>query len=187
VTSLFALGYLLDGSVRGARPGDLLDAFFFNVKTIATIGSGSMAAVSVPANVLFSLEALIGLVGFALVTGLTFARFSRPSARVRFSRNAVISRHDGLPCLMFRTANERENQIIEAQIHVVFVRSEFTAESRSIRRIHDLNLVRDRNALFALTWTAVHPIDRHSPLFGMTNKLLKEQQAVAGCFANRVG
>ena len=106
---------------------------------------------------------------FCFGHGAGFAKFSRPTARVRFSRNAVVFESRCVPSLMFRMANEQEEQILEAQIHVVLIRSEVTKEGESIRCFYDLQLVRDRNALFALSWTAIHTIDRHSPLFDATN------------------
>src|SRR5271167_2290445 len=143
---LFALCYLIDGGVANARPGSFADAFFFSVQTMATIGYGVMAPRSLFTNVLVSIEALSGLTSLAVVTGLVFARFSRPTARVRFSRVAVISPRDGVPSLMFRAVNQRSNRIVEAQIHVVLSRWEMTREGESMRRFYDLAITRARNA-----------------------------------------
>lgn len=175
--ALFALAYMLDGGIAHARPGSFADAFFFSVQTMATIGYGTMAPVSTFANAVVCVEALSGLLALAIVTGLVFARFSRPTARVRFSRVAVISRRDGVPSLMFRMANERANRIVEAQAHVVLARQETTAEGESVRRFHDLALARDRNALFSLSWTVIHPITERSPLFGETAESLAAARA----------
>jgi len=177
--AIFALGYLLDGGIANARPGSFADVFFFSVETMATIGYGQMSPVSFVAHVLMSIEALTGLIGLALVTGMIFAKFSRPTARVRFSRVAVISKRDGVPSLMFRMANVRANQIVEAQIHVVLARQEFTVEGEEVRRFHDLSLSRHRNAIFGFSWTAIHPIDIDSPLFGATpESLMKARTSV---------
>lgn len=175
---LFALGYSLDDGLRGVRPGHFIDALFFSIQTMTTIGSATVAPNSITANLMVCLEALIGLTGFAVITGLAFAKFSRPTARVRFSRFAVVSDRHRIPSLMFRIANERENHLLEAQIHLVLIRSEITEEGEAVRRFHDLELVRERNPLFALSWTAVHPINARSPLFGMTADSLSAQQAV---------
>jgi inward rectifier potassium channel len=175
--ALFALGYLLDGGIANARPGSFADVFFFSVETMATIGYGQMSPVTFIAHVLMSIEALTGLIGLALVTGMIFAKFSRPTARVRFSRVAVISKRDGVPSLMFRMANVRANQIVEAQIHVVLARQEFTVEGEEVRRFHDLSLSRHRNAIFGFSWTAIHPIDIDSPLFGATPESLMNARA----------
>ncbi len=174
---LFALIYMLDGGIAHAHPGSFADAFFFSVQTMATIGYGTMAPASTLANVVVCFEALSGLLALAIVTGLVFARFSRPTARVRFSRVAVISRRDGVPSLMFRMANERANRIVEAEAHVVLARQETTAEGESVRRFHDLTLARGRNALFSLSWTVIHPITEHSPLFRETPQSLSAARA----------
>jgi len=168
VNCLFASGYLAAGGIEHARRGSFADAFFFSVQTMATIGYGKMAPTSFVANLLASGEALTGLLTFALVTGLVFSKFSRPTARVRFTHNAVISIRDGVPSLMFRMANVRANQIVEAQIHVVFARQENTLEGEEVRRFYDLELTRYRNAIFDHSWTAVHPISLNSPLYGAT-------------------
>ncbi|HEY6418118.1 MAG TPA: ion channel [Candidatus Binataceae bacterium] len=168
VNLFFALGYFLDGGIENARPGSFLDCFFFSVQTMATIGYGKMSPATTAANVLVSFEALFGLVGLALVTGLVFSKFARPSAKVRFSRYAVVSTRDGVPCLMFRMANLRGNQIVEASIRISIARTEVTAEGESMRRVRDLELARDHQPLFALSWTVFHPIVEGSQLFGET-------------------
>ncbi len=165
--AVFAAGYLLLGdAIENARAGDFWDAFFFSVQTMATIGYGKMAPRTTAANALVAAEALIGLLGLALVTGLVFAKFSRPTARVLFSRVAVVRTYDGVCSLMFRVANERASQIVEAQLRVTMARNETTAEGDSVRRVHDLPLRRSSSSLFALTWTAIHPITPGSPLYG---------------------
>lgn len=174
---VFAAIYLLAGGVAGARAGSFADMFFFSVQTMATIGYGKMTPDSVFTNVMVSLEALFGLVGLAMMTGLMFAKFSRPTARVRFSRVAVVSRRDGLPSLMFRMANLRANRIVEAEIHVVLARMERTPEGEELRRFYDLAMARNRSALFALSWTAVHPIVEGSPFAGQTRESLLAQDA----------
>jgi inward rectifier potassium channel len=174
--AVFALLYLLDGGIENARPGSFVDAFFFSVQTMATIGYGKMTPVSTLANVLVTLEALFGLVGFALVTGLMFAKFSQPRARVLFSRYAVVSVRDGVPSLMVRLANERSTGLVEAQRRLVLLRDETTAEGEAVRRFHTLNLTRSSTAVFALSWTAIHPIDAASPFHGLTAESLRGQR-----------
>jgi inward rectifier potassium channel len=175
---LFALLYLIGGNnIENARPGSFEDAFFFSVQTMATIGYGRFSPVTLWGHVLVTVEALCGLVGLALVTGLVFAKFSRPTARVMFSRVAVVAPWDGRLSLLFRMANERANQIVEAQLRLVLARSEVTREGIPLRRFYDLVLQRQRTAIFALTWTAIHPIDEHSPLFGQTPESLAAAEA----------
>jgi inward rectifier potassium channel len=171
--ALFALAYLATpDSIANARPGSFVDAFFFSVQTMATIGYGQMVPRTLWANVLVTIEALFGLLGVAMVTGLMFAKFSRPTARVLFSRRAIVAPLDGTTSLMFRMANARGNTIVEAQVHVVLVRNEVTAEGQPMRRFHDLELARRQTALFALSWTAIHPITERSPLRGATPAML---------------
>ena len=187
INCLFAIGYMIDGGVANARPGSFADAFFFSVQTMATIGYGVMAPHSFVSNMMVSVEALSGLTSLAVVTGLIFARFSRPTARVRFSRVVAISPRDGVPSLMFRTVNQRSNRIVEAQIHAVFSRWETTREGESMRRFYDLHLARSRNALFSLSWTVIHPIVEDSPLFGETAASLKRLARIDRRLAGRPG
>jgi inward rectifier potassium channel len=176
--SLFALVYLAGGDcIANARPGSFKDAFFFSVQTMATIGYGAMYPRTDYANTIVSIQALFGLWGVAMVTGLAFARFSRPTARVIFSRVAVITPFNGVPTLMYRTANQRYNQILEAQQRATLIRDELTSEGEFMRRFYDLQLVRSQSPIFALTWTVMHVIDENSPLYGITVKDLVEQQA----------
>ncbi len=175
--ALFALVYLLGGGVENARPGSFADAYFFSVQTMATIGYGKMTPESVLANVVVTVEALFGLVGLALATGLMFSKFSQPRARVIFSKHAVVSVRDGVHSLMVRLANERRTGLVEAQLRVVLVRDEITIEGESVRRFHTLALTRSSNAVFALSWTAIHPIDETSPLYGETPASLERSRA----------
>jgi len=176
--AIFALLYMAGGdSIKNARPGSFLDAFAFSVQTMATIGYGAMYPQTAYANVLVALEALVGLMGVAMGTGLMFARFSRPTARVLFSRVGVITPFNGTPTLMFRVANERRNQILEAQIGVSLLRDETTAEGEYTRRFYDLKLIRSQSRSFALTWTVMHPVDESSPLYGETPESMAQAQA----------
>ena len=173
MNSFFAVMYLLDSEgVANARPGSFADAFFFSVQTMATIGYGSMYPKSVFANLVVTVETVVGLLSFALITGLLFSRFSRPTARVLFSNVATVAPYNGVPTLMFRVANERRNQLLQAEISVTLLRTERTAEGVEVRRQHDLKLVRNRSAFFSLSWTIMHPIDESSPLWGQTPESL---------------
>jgi inward rectifier potassium channel len=175
--AVFAILYRLqDGSIASARPG-FADAFFFSVQTMATIGYGEMRPATLYANILVSAEVLLGLTGFALATGVIFARFSRPTARVMFSAVAVVTRHDGKPTLMFRAANRRANRILDAQVNLMLARQEVTAEGDEMRRFHTLEVARSRTPLFGLSWTVMHVIDPASPLHGATPESLEAQQA----------
>jgi len=176
--AVFALFYVaVPGSVANARPGSFTDAFFFSVQTMATIGYGVMAPATLYGNVMVTIEALLGFASFAVAAGLIFGRFSQPTARVLFSRVAVVTSFNGVPTLMFRCANERANQIFEARVHVDFARQEMSAEGMELRRSYELGLARDRNPQFSLSWTVMHPIDVASPLYGIDPDLLAGQEA----------
>ena len=173
---LFATGYYFDQGIENARSGSFSDMFFFSVQTMATIGYGKMEPVTLFSNILVSIEALTGLLALALMTGLVFSKFSRPTARVRFTRYVVIAPRDGTLSLMIRMANMRANRIVEANIHVVLARQETTVEGETIRRLYDLAMTRDRSAMFALSWTAVHHIVESSPLFGHTRDSMADSE-----------
>ncbi len=162
---LFAALYLLgDGAVANARPGAFSDAFFFSVETLSTIGYGQMSPATLYGNIVMTIEALSGLMLVAVAAGLMFARFSRPTARVIFSKVAVVGPFNGVPTLSLRLANERRNQILDAQVSVTLVRDERTGEGDWIRRFYDLQLARQRSPIFAMTFTVMHAIDATSPL-----------------------
>lgn len=171
--ALFAVAYLIGGDgIANARPGNFFDAFFFSIQTMASIGYGAMYPKSDYANTLVAIESLVGLMVLAMGTGLAFARFSRPTARVVFSQVAVVAPFDGVSTLMFRVANKRRNQILEAQLSLSLVRDEINAEGQFIRRFYQLRLVRSQNPVFILSWLAMHPIDENSPLYGATPEML---------------
>jgi len=164
---LFASLYLAQpGCIAHARAGSFEDAFYFSVQTIATIGYGGMYPLTRYAHIVVVLEAMTGILGIAVITGLTFTRFARPSARVLFSNKVTITPRDGVPHVMFRMANWRRNRIVEAQLRVVLLVTERTREGEMLRRQIDLPLVRDRTAVFFLTWTAMHKIEADSPFHG---------------------
>jgi inward rectifier potassium channel len=180
INLVFGTAYYLEGehALRGlqaATPFDhWVECFFFSVQTLATIGYGGISPNSIYAHLLVTVEALVGLIGLALITGIVFSRFSRPTARVRFSDQALITRIDGIPSLVFRMANTRLNQIVEAQVRVALARSEMTCEGLVFREFYDLSLERERSPLFAMTWTIIHPIGPESPLYGQTRESIRE-------------
>ena len=172
---VFAATYLICGTGALVGPGDpplgsrFLEAFFFSVQTVSTIGYGSLTPHGLAANLLVTVEALIGLLGFALATGLLFARFSRPNARILYSRNAIIAPYRGITALEIRIANARTSQLVNVEATVSLSRFE-TVEGRPYRRFHDLKLERRMVTFFPLHWVIVHPIDESSPLFGVTKE-----------------
>jgi inward rectifier potassium channel len=162
---LFALLYLaVPGSVGGMRRGSLEDAFYFSVHTMSTIGYGTLVPGNRWAHVLVIVQALSNILLVALFTGLTFAKFARPRARVLFTDKVVVGPRDGVPHLMVRLANWRHNQVIEAQLRMYMIVVERTREGEVLRRPVELTLVRDRTPIFMLTFMAMHRIDGSSPL-----------------------
>ena len=137
--------------------------FFFSVHTVATIGYGNVYPVSAYANVLVVVEITLGIVFFALTTGLVFARFARPYARILFSDSVVIRRVDGAPMLMLRAANQRHNLVYSANVQLALIEDGEIGGTR-MRRYRDLGLVRASNPVFALTWTVMHRIEDDGPL-----------------------
>jgi inward rectifier potassium channel len=178
----FALLYLgFPGSIANARPGSFADAYFFSVQTMATIGYGALLPDGLAGNLLATTETVVGMLTVALSAGIVFARVSRPTARMMFSEIAVVGTRNGIPNLMFRVANQRRNQIVEAQITVTLLRREKTAEGEEVRRFHDLTLDRSRTPIFALSWTVRHVIDADSPLFGATHESLERDDVEIIC------
>lgn len=168
--------YIADG-IENARLGSFRDGFFFSVQTLSTIGYGKMVPISLAANIVTTCEVMVGIIFIAVVTGLVFSKFSRPTARVMFSNVAVIDIMDGVPHLVLRVANERSNRIVDARIQVHLLRKETSAEGHTMRRFYDLALSRDKMPILQLSWTVMHSMDIGSPLFGLTLDTLKEWDA----------
>jgi inward rectifier potassium channel len=166
--TLFALVYLACGadSLTGTLPtttgGAFWRAFFFSVETLATIGYGNITPNGLLAHIVMTAESLVGLLMFALGTGILFSRFSRPTAALMFSERSVVAPYRGKHAFMFRVTNGRSNQLVELEAKVLFSRIEGLH-----RRYDELKLERSRVTFFPLSWTVVHPIDEKSPMFGM--------------------
>src|SRR6185369_7767183 len=178
--ALFALGYMASGGIAHAAARSFGDAFFFSVQTMGTIGYGALYPESALANALVVAESITGLTLTALGTGLVFAKFSRSTARLQFTREAVISPMNGVPTLMFRLGNERGNQIVDVQITAVMVRTERTAEGRSFYRMIDLKLSRGRALSLSRSWSVMHVIDADSPLAGRTPEAVAAEETEIG-------
>jgi inward rectifier potassium channel len=171
INLVFATFYYFVGGI-GAAPRDFPACFFFSVQTLNTIGYGVLAPKTLGANLVVTAEAFVGLFNLAIATGLLFARISRPTARVTFSRNAVVTDFEGEPTLMFRAANRRRNIIVEADVSVVLARDVTTAEGDVIRRFEELPTLRSKSTLFYLSWQVMHRISDESPLAGATAESL---------------
>jgi inward rectifier potassium channel len=151
-----------------------LECFFFSSQTLTTLGYGRLAPVGALASSIAAIESMIGLLGFALATGILYGRFSKPQAKLLFSRCAVVAPYRDGHGLMFRLANQRRNQLIEVEIDVTLTYLEKGATARSFSTI---KLERKKINLFPLSWTIVHPIDEESPFYGITKEELLEMKA----------
>ena len=182
VNSIFAVIYTLlaPGQIQGADAttgmGRFLDAFFFSAHTLTTVGYGNLAPSGITANALAAFEAMIGLMGFALATGILFGRVSKPSARIGFSGRMLIAPYQERTSLQFRVVNLRSNVLIELEASVLLMTVEGPPGGLT-RKYQPLALERERVYFFPLTWTVVHPIDEASPLYGKTPEELELLQA----------
>jgi len=180
--ALFAAAYLMCGPGALSGPGGAdvggayLRAFFFSVQTFATIGYGQVSPAGLAANLIVTLESLVGLMGFAVATGLLFARVSRPTARIHFSQSAVIAPYRSITAFEFRIANARRTELIELSAQVLFSQLVRYGD-KIVRRFYDLTLERRKVVFFPLAWTIVHPIDDSSPLRGMDAPSLRASDA----------
>ncbi|GAB3927345.1 ion channel [Mucilaginibacter myungsuensis] len=174
VNLIFAGVYTLVGhdSLYGADGSTdtdhFLNAFFFSAQTMSTVGYGHISPKGTLANTIAALESMLGLLAFALATGLLYGRFSRPSAKISYSKNILVSPYrDNGKGLMFRLANLRKNVLIDLNIEVIFSYNE-DVDGKPVRRFFPLELERRQVTLLTLSWTVVHPLDGNSPLRDMT-------------------
>ncbi len=164
---VFALAFwALPGSIHGGDDSFVV-AYWFSIQTLSTIGYGTLSPIGWWSNLLVTVESFVGLAGVAVITALLYAKFSKPSARVDFSDVALIHERDGQPTLHIRLANERTTPILDARLHLGILVDETERHGHSFRRMYDLELVRDRIPMFAMTFTAMHVIDQDSPLYGL--------------------
>lgn len=173
VNFVFAGLYFL-GSHAVANARGFADDFFFSVETLATVGYGTMSPATWYGHAVATTEIITGMLSLAVITSLVFARFSKPTARLLFSRHAVITTYDGVPTLMLRVANQRSSYILEASASLVLVRDELTAEGHDLTRFYDLKPERARSPMFALSWLIMHRIDETSPLRGVTPEAIRD-------------
>ncbi len=188
---LFALGYLLCGAnaLNGMEitsfENKFWNYFFFSIQTFATVGYGALNPKNFSANILATVESFIGLLGVALATGLLFARFSRPNAKILYSEKAVIAPFKEGRAFMFRMINMRTSQLIHITAEVIFSLIE-EENGKRIRRFHKLELEREKVMFFPLHWTVVHYIDEKSPLHKLTKHDLEKSEAEFMILVNAV-
>jgi inward rectifier potassium channel len=171
------LYHLAPGCIANLNPPGFAGAFFFSVETFATVGYGDMHPQTLYGHVVAMIEIFIGLMSLALITGIMFARFSRPQARFLFTRNAVVRPIDRKKTLVFRAVNQRQNVVQDASAQLRMLRNEVTEEGFRIRRVIDLPLLRSQHPLFVLGWTIMHVIDDASPLISETAESLEKSRA----------
>jgi len=162
---LYWLGHEPIANVAGHEP---LELFYFSVETLATVGYGDMHPQTHYGHFIATVEIFTGMSFLAVMTGLIFARFSRPRARFIFANHPVVTVHQGQPTLMIRIANERNNTISQATARLWLIRMETTAEGTDFRRYYELSLDRSEHPMFMLSWSIFHTIDETSPLYRMT-------------------
>ncbi len=176
---IFATAYMLCGpdALHGVDPAHTIppfwEGFFFSVQTLSTIGYGAVSPHGLAPNIIVSIEALTGLLAFALVTGILFARFSRPVASLLYSSHAVIAPYRGGKALMFRIANTRSNEIVDLGATLTLARMEADAQGKLARKFYSLPLERQKVVFFPTQWVVVHAIDETSPLAGATPESLR--------------
>lgn len=180
---MFAGIYLMAGAenLKGADDrifyGPFWKAFFFSAQTLTTVGYGHIAPNSFLTSAIAAFESMLGLLAFALATGLLYGRFSRPVAHIRFSKQAVFAPYLDVNGWMFRIINARANQLIDVQVEVSLSRLETKPDGTRYRRYYNLNLERGKVNFFPTNWTLVHPITAESPLHGCTPEDLAESDA----------
>ena len=182
INTVFAFAYYwlgaseLSGADTSAPLRRFLSDFFFSSQTLSTVGYGGIAPHGMEANALAALEAMVGVLGFAVATGLLFGRVSRPSARIGFSENLLVSPYQDGTSLQFRVVNRRSNSIMELDAKVLLMTVE-PVEGKLQRNYKQLKLERPQVLFLPLTWTIVHPIDQDSPIWGKTAEDLEKVQA----------
>ena len=166
--AVFAVLYFIGNQpIANVPSGDYIDYLYFSIETLSTAGYGDMHPQTHYGHFVAAVELFTGIFSMSLMTGLIFARFSRPRARLLFAENPVISSHDGKPSLMVRFANERHNIIGNATARVWMLRNELSLEGARFRRFYELALVRNEHPALALSWTLYHVLDEQSPLYGL--------------------
>lgn len=175
--ALFAMLYQIDpNGIANHYPKGLAGSFFFSVETLATVGYGDMHPQTVYTHVVATAEIILGMGNIAVFTGLIFARFSRPRAKILFGQHPVVRTVDGKQTLMMRAANMRQNLIAQASARLYLIRLYASPEGFQLRRIEDLKLVREQHPIFVLSWSIMHVIDETSPLYGVTPESLENSE-----------
>jgi inward rectifier potassium channel len=172
---IFATAYTLGGPCIGEMtPGSFPAAFFFSIETLATVGYGHMYPATPYGHIVTTIEIIVGMFWVAVITGLIFVRFARPTARILFSNSVVIAPFDGRLSLMFRVANLRHTSMVEAEFRIIYSRDERIREGQDIRRFYELKVYPARMISFPAALIIRHTIDEQSPLYGVTPEILEK-------------
>jgi len=166
----------LGGMIYHNSTQKFLEDFFFSAQTLSTVGYGRLNPVGTSMSIVAAIESILGLMGFALITGLLYGRFSRPNAKLLFSQNALIAPFKEGKALMLRFANARRNSLIELEANIVFSYNE-TVKDKITRQFQTLRLDVNRITYLTMSWTIVHPINEESPLLNLTEEDLKAVDA----------
>lgn len=180
VNTLFAVIYFIIGADKfggldvGSGSEKFYQLFFFSAQTLTTVGYGHIYPNNVLPSTISSIESMLGLMGFALVTGILYGRFAKPKADLQYSNEAIVAPYKEITGLMFRVANKKQNELIETECQVILAINNVETERRDF---HFLELERSKINLLPLTWTVVHPIEDKSPLYGLSDSDLKNRDA----------
>lgn len=182
----FALLYSLDqNGVANIKDNSFFELFVFSCQTFSTVGYGYFMPVSTYSHIIAVFENVTGIIFTAIMTGLTFAKFSRPKPSIIFTEKAIITDYNGIPTLMFRIGNDRDTSIVDAKLTLVTLRQEKTPEGHTMQRFVNLKLERDQSPFFVLTWTVMHKLDETSPFHNYTEE--RFQQEKINLFVSLIG
>jgi inward rectifier potassium channel len=177
VNTVFATAYYfigiehLSGILGDTTLERFWDAFFFSAQTLTTVGYGRISPVGFWTSVVASVEAMAGLLGFALATGILYGRFSRPVAKILYSPNVLVAPYNNINSLQLRIANLRDHQLIEIEVQLLLSRIEME-RNQPMRKFYTLSLERKQISFLATSWTIVHPIDESSPMYGWDKEMI---------------
>ncbi len=167
----------LMGMPKGSFWDDCLHVYFFSTQTLTTVGYGHISPMGMGANMLASLESFTGLLSFALISGLMYGRFSRPSAKIVFSENLLVAPYRERQGLMFRMSNAQKSELIESEVQVILALNQIEADGNTVRKFYGLSLEIAKISFFSLSWTVVHEITEDSPLSGFSEADMLEANA----------
>jgi inward rectifier potassium channel len=181
INAIFASIYLGVGldQISGLKPetANFFDAYFFSAQTLTSVGYGRLAPIGFGSNIVATLESFIGLISIALITGLLYGRFSKPSSKLKFSKNILISPFEDGKAVMFKMVNQRNSILLNTDVKTLLIMDQGTEKGQFNKTYHNLELQINHVDFFPLTWTIVHKIDENSPFHGMDLQEIKLRNA----------